>query len=37
MYTPGEPTGNVATYLEWILSPDAQQIVRELGFVPIGS
>ncbi|MGA9532409.1 MAG: PstS family phosphate ABC transporter substrate-binding protein [Anaerolineales bacterium] len=37
MYTPGEPTGDVAVYLEWILSPDAQQIVRELGFVPIGS
>jgi phosphate transport system substrate-binding protein len=36
MYTPGEPTGEVATYLEWIMSPDAQQIVRELGFVPIG-
>ena len=35
MYTVGEPTGDIATYLEWILSPDAQEIVTELGFVPI--
>ncbi len=35
MYTNGEPTGAVATYLEWIMSPEAQQIVKELGFVPI--
>lgn len=36
MYTRGEPQGHVATYIEWVLSPEAQQIVRELGFVPIG-
>jgi len=35
MYTNGEPTGAVAEYLTWILSPQAQEIVRELGFVPI--
>jgi phosphate transport system substrate-binding protein len=35
MYTAGEPTGIVKTYLEWILSAEAQQIVKELGFVPI--
>lgn len=35
MYTDGEPTDFIATYLEWILSPDAQEIVTELGFVPI--
>ena len=35
MYTAGEPTGTVATYLEWIFSDEAQQIVKELGFVPI--
>ena len=35
MYTNGEPTGEIAIYLEWILSPEAQEIVRELGFVPI--
>ena len=35
MYTAGEPEGLVAEYLEWILSPQAQAIVRELGFVPL--
>jgi phosphate transport system substrate-binding protein len=35
MYTDGEPTDIIATYLDWILSPDAQEIVTELGFVPI--
>ena len=35
MYTAGEPTGIVKTYLDWILSAEAQQIVKELGFVPI--
>ena len=35
MYTAGEPTGVVKTYLEWILSAEAQEIVTELGFVPI--
>ena len=35
MYTNGQPTQVIATYLEWILSPDAQEIVTELGFVPI--
>ena len=35
MYTPGEPTGAVRDYLNWILSPEAQAIVAEQGFVPI--
>jgi phosphate transport system substrate-binding protein len=35
MYTAGEPEGEVLEYLNWILGPDAQQIVTELGFVPI--
>ncbi len=35
MYTAGQPTGTVKTYLDWILSPVAQAIVTELGFVPI--
>jgi phosphate transport system substrate-binding protein len=35
MYTAGEPKGIVKTYLDWILSAEAQQIVKELGFVPI--
>ena len=35
MYTAGEPTGEVLEYLQWILGPDAQEIVTQLGFVPI--
>jgi phosphate transport system substrate-binding protein len=35
MYTAGQPTGAVKTYLEWIVSPEAQTIVANLGFVPI--
>jgi phosphate transport system substrate-binding protein len=35
MYTDGEPTGQVLDYLNWIISPEAQLIVNQLGFVPI--
>jgi phosphate transport system substrate-binding protein len=35
MYTDGQPTGAVKEYLDWIISPEAQQIVTELGFVPV--
>jgi phosphate transport system substrate-binding protein len=35
MYTVGEPTGEIKAYLDWILSPQAQEIVSELGFVPV--
>ncbi len=35
MYTAGEAKGALKDYLEWILSDEAQQIVSELGFVPI--
>ncbi|MFO8037472.1 MAG: phosphate ABC transporter substrate-binding protein [Anaerolineales bacterium] len=35
MYTNGEPTGPIKSYLDWIQSPPAQEIVSELGFVPI--
>jgi len=35
MYTAGQPTGAVKTYLDWIVSSDAQTIVANLGFVPI--
>ena len=37
MYTAGEPTGAIREYLDWILGPEGQQLVRELGFVPLGS
>ena len=35
MYTNGEPTGVLREYLDWILSPEAQQIVADQGFVPV--
>lgn len=35
MYTAGEPDGAIAEYLSWILSPSGQQIVEDLGFVPL--
>jgi len=34
MYTDGEPSGALKDYLDWILSPQAQEIVAKLGFVP---
>lgn len=35
MYTAGEPEGVIADYIEWILGPEGQAIVAELGFVPL--
>lgn len=35
MYTAGEPEGAIRDYLDWILSAEGQQIVADLGFIPI--
>ncbi len=35
MYTAGQPTADIAEYLNWIRGPQGQQIVAELGFVPL--
>jgi phosphate transport system substrate-binding protein len=35
MYTNGQPVGEIEEYLNWIFSEAAQEIVAELGFVPI--
>ncbi len=35
MYTNGQPTGAVADYINWIMTPEPQAIVVQLGFVPI--
>jgi phosphate transport system substrate-binding protein len=35
MYTQNVPNGAIKDYLDWIFSPEAQAIVKELGFVPI--
>ncbi len=34
VYTTGEPVGEVREFLEWVLT-DGQEMVRELGFVPL--
>jgi len=34
MYTAGEPTGQVAAFLDWVMG-EGQAIVPELGFVPL--
>ncbi|MHB1295151.1 MAG: phosphate ABC transporter substrate-binding protein [Anaerolineae bacterium] len=34
MYTAGEPTGNVKSFLDWVLT-DGQTLVSDIGFVPI--
>ncbi len=35
MYTAGEPKGAVKAYLDWIYTSEAQDIVKQLGFVPV--
>lgn len=35
MYTNGQPAGIIKEYLDWIMSPEAQKIVADLGFVPM--
>ena len=35
IYTLGEPTGVLKEYIDWILSDAGQQIVLELGYVPL--
>lgn len=35
MYTNGEPTGAIKNYIDWLLGPDGQKIVADLGFVPL--
>ena len=34
MYTAGQPQGEVKAYLDWVMD-DGQELVRELGFVPL--
>ena len=34
LYTLGEPEGAVKAYIDWILSPAGQEVVKEAGYVP---
>jgi phosphate transport system substrate-binding protein len=35
IYTAGEPQGAIRAYLDWIMGPEGQAVVREQGFVPL--
>jgi phosphate transport system substrate-binding protein len=35
MYTNGEPKGAVKEFIDFILSEEGQEIVEEVGFVPV--
>ena len=35
MYTDKQTTPEIQDYLAWILGPEGQQIVADLGFVPV--
>lgn len=35
IYTLGEPTGNIEHYLQWIVSPQGQDVVTALGYVSL--
>ena len=35
IYTAGEPQGAILEYLNWIMGPEGQAIVQDLGFVPL--
>lgn len=34
LYTARKPDGHIAEFLQWVLSPSGQEIVRDLGLVP---
>ena len=35
IYTPGEPTGNLKSFIDWCRGPEGQKIVREVGYIPL--
>jgi ABC-type phosphate transport system substrate-binding protein len=37
MYSAGEVSGALADYMSWILGPEGQKIVADLGFVPLAA
>lgn len=37
LYSREEPTGALKAFIDWILSPEGQKIVSEVGYVPIGT
>lgn len=37
MYSNGDPTGAGKAYVEWILGPEGQKVVKDEGFVPLAN
>ncbi len=37
MYTLGKPEGQVKAYIDWILSPQGQEIVEKSGYIPVSA
>lgn len=37
IYTLGEPQGAVKEYLDWILSDEGQEIIKEAGYIPVAA
>jgi phosphate transport system substrate-binding protein len=37
MYTGFKPKGEIKQYIDWILSPEGQKVVEEVGYIPIKS
>jgi len=35
MYTALKPRGEIKSYLDWILSPEGQKVVEEVGYIPV--
>lgn len=37
MYTGFKPKGEIKSYIDWILSPEGQKVVEEVGYIPVKS
>lgn len=37
VYTDGEPSGVLKTYLDWCLGPEGQALVKEVGYIPLAA
>ena len=35
MYLSNRPTGDVKKFIDWVLSPDGQKVVVEVGYFPV--
>jgi phosphate transport system substrate-binding protein len=35
MYLRNRPTGEIKKYIDWILGPEGQSIVTEIGYFPV--